>query len=86
MSCVFAVVVPNIDWMQFVNRYYESYLKQCPLNQTRIEYYQAYRCIRLILVMEVYDINVAGKRTQIEKRLIHRFHEITGIELEPSTE
>jgi len=79
-TCVGPSVFPNIDWNQFVNRYYECYLSEYPLNQARVEYYKAWRCIFFIFAFEGMGVEVFG-RSGVQERLVQRFQEITGIEL-----
>lgn len=82
-TCLAPSVIPNIDWIQFTNRYFECYMNESPLNLERLEYYTAWRCIRSIFTSDVLKVDVWGK-PGVQERLITRFEEITGIKLEHS--
>ena len=79
-TCVAPSTIPNIDWIQFTNRYFECYMNEYPLNLERLEYYNAWRCIRSLFTYDVLKVDVFG-RPGVQERLINRFEQITGIEL-----
>jgi aminoglycoside phosphotransferase (APT) family kinase protein len=80
LTCIGPSVFPNIDWMQFINRYYECYCNELPLDQIKVEYYDALVCIGLILSFEVHGFEVFS-RPGVQERLVHSFQENTGIKL-----
>jgi aminoglycoside phosphotransferase (APT) family kinase protein len=79
-TCLGPFLVPNIDWVQFYNRYYECYSNESPLDQAKVEYYAALWCIRWILQYLVLGWKVLGI-PGVQDCLVHRFQEITGIKL-----
>lgn len=84
-TCVAPSMDRTIDWNHFINRYYECYLNGNPLDQARVAYYEALRCIRFILAFEVEGFEVFG-RLGVQARLVQRFHELTGIKLKRPNE
>lgn len=41
LTCVAPSVFPDIDWLQLARRYYECYSSEFPIDQSRVEYFEA---------------------------------------------
>jgi aminoglycoside phosphotransferase (APT) family kinase protein len=84
LSCVAPVLLPRYNWQLFVEQYDACYQDNHPLNNRRIEYYEALYCFRSFVelargVGQHLPIGVSG----VQERLLHRFHEITGLKPRP---
>lgn len=69
--------VPEPYWVHFVNRYYDSYQRGCPLDPVRVEYYEAFRCLRALL--EGSEGHAAFRHPEIMRRLSDHFETITNV-------
>jgi aminoglycoside phosphotransferase (APT) family kinase protein len=71
--------VPEAYWVQFFNRYYDSYQRECPLDPVRVEYYEVFRCLRALL--EGAEGHAAFCHPEIMRRLSDHFEKITSVRL-----
>jgi len=81
LTCIAPSAFPDIDWMQFINRYYECYLNEWSLDQGKVEYYEAAYCLRLLVLTEMGFGERIPSLQKVEERIINRFKKITGINL-----
>jgi len=73
--------VPEAYWVHFFNRYYDGYQRECPLDPVRVEYYEAFRCLRALL--EGAEGHAAFRHPETIRRLAEHFEKITSVHLKP---
>jgi len=72
---------PEINWVHLINRYYDYYQKECPVDPGRVEYYEAFRCLWALL--EGAEGHTAWGHPETMRRLSEHFEKITNVSLAP---
>jgi aminoglycoside phosphotransferase (APT) family kinase protein len=71
--------VPKVYWVQFINRYYDYYQRECPVDPVHVEYYEAFRCLKALL--EGAEGHAAFCQPETMRILSEYFEKITSIRL-----
>jgi aminoglycoside phosphotransferase (APT) family kinase protein len=70
---------PEINWIHLINRYYDYYQRECPVEHVRVEYYEAFRCLWALL--EGAERHAAWGHPETMRRLSEHFEKITSVRL-----
>jgi hypothetical protein len=69
--------VPKVYWVQFINRYYDYYQRECPVDPVHVEYYEAFRCLKALL--EGAEGHAAFCQPETMRILSEYFEKITSV-------
>jgi aminoglycoside phosphotransferase (APT) family kinase protein len=70
---------PEVNWAHFINRYYDYYQRECPVDPARIEYYEAFRCLKALF--EGAEGHSAFCHPETMRGLSEYFEKITSVSL-----
>jgi aminoglycoside phosphotransferase (APT) family kinase protein len=70
---------PEVDWIPFINRYYDHYQRECPVDPVSVEYFEAFRC--LVALFEGAEGHSAFCRPVTMRLLSEYFEKISSVRL-----
>lgn len=74
---VLGTVAAPSEWLQMVRLYYDYYQKERSVNDERVGYYEAFRCLWALL--EGAEGHSGWSQPEVMRRLVEHFEKITGV-------
>jgi len=68
---------PEVDWVPFINHYYDHYQRECPVDHVRVEYFEAFRC--LVALFEGAEGHAAFCHPATMRMLSEYFEKISSV-------